>query len=433
MADYVDLGRVELAEDTYVEITAVRRDAGPLVEQMHVTGNSGDLTRFDLDQARQMRDLWTAAVSVAEGKPQPVPPTAEQLDKRAAIIAGVREYIDYVEAHPDLPIDDMTFRTLWHVRVERGLEGDEKQEAAFDELRRIARVLDVEADLRDAPRTPHPHAKRVFAGGVTYEAVYITDAYRGDYKPIEPATTEDITPSPPEEVAGSDVAAAGPATAPDAEPVDPDETPFQRAMRLEGVVPDFDEPDADGDLIAAVDPCPVGDPECETGDDGSRHDGCTPAVGPDAAVFTICSIWPHDAHGDCPGVSDGAPRTASGYPLESDADALGVAATGPDEREWWIFSFGTGQPLYDRYVKMHGTCDGTREVMFRHFGREWSRQYRTDTDAARQIVATCVYLPRADWPAPIVATDPAELPEQCDKCETTGRNCLAHRRSDGAQ
>ena len=27
-------------------------------------------------------------------------------------------------------------------------------------------------------------------------------------------------------------------------------------------------------MRADIDPCPKGDPECETGDDGSCHDGC---------------------------------------------------------------------------------------------------------------------------------------------------------------
>ncbi|WP_433067379.1 hypothetical protein [Dactylosporangium sp. CS-033363] len=39
-----------------------------------------------------------------------------------------------------------------------------------------------------------------------------------------------------------------------------------------------DEPHAEHGKCPGIDPdpCPVGDPDCETGDDGSRHDGCTP-------------------------------------------------------------------------------------------------------------------------------------------------------------
>ena len=41
----------------------------------------------------------------------------------------------------------------------------------------------------------------------------------------------------------------------------------------------------------------------------------------------------------------------------------------------WYFSFGHGQPNFNRYVKIFGTIHSSREEMFKRFGREWSMQY----------------------------------------------------------
>lgn len=48
----------------------------------------------------------------------------------------------------------------------------------------------------------------------------------------------------------------------------------------------------------------------------------------------------------------------------------------------WFFTFGadhthpdTGQRLGRNYVRIHGTCDSTREAMFAVFGNRWSHQY----------------------------------------------------------
>lgn len=41
----------------------------------------------------------------------------------------------------------------------------------------------------------------------------------------------------------------------------------------------------------------------------------------------------------------------------------------------WYFSFGHGQKHCNKYVKIHGTRQDARELMFRRFGRSWSMQY----------------------------------------------------------
>lgn len=41
----------------------------------------------------------------------------------------------------------------------------------------------------------------------------------------------------------------------------------------------------------------------------------------------------------------------------------------------WYFSFGHGQENFNKYVKIYGTMSGTRDEMFKLFGREWSMQY----------------------------------------------------------
>ena len=46
------------------------------------------------------------------------------------------------------------------------------------------------------------------------------------------------------------------------------------------------------------------------------------------------------------------------------------------DRKMWYFSFGVNHFPYNKnYVKLYGTCDETRDVMFKHFGKRWSMQY----------------------------------------------------------
>lgn len=42
----------------------------------------------------------------------------------------------------------------------------------------------------------------------------------------------------------------------------------------------------------------------------------------------------------------------------------------------WYFTFGVGHPLFSKkYVKINGTHEGARKIMFDVFGRNWSHQY----------------------------------------------------------
>jgi hypothetical protein len=56
--------------------------------------------------------------------------------------------------------------------------------------------------------------------------------------------------------------------------------------------------------------------------------------------------------------------------------------TPAEQPQDWFFTFGadhlhpdTGQRLGRSYVRIHGTCDSTRTVMFGAFGNRWSHQY----------------------------------------------------------
>lgn len=46
-----------------------------------------------------------------------------------------------------------------------------------------------------------------------------------------------------------------------------------------------------------------------------------------------------------------------------------------EEKQWWTFTFGWGQKHENMYVRIYGTFDTTREIMFEKYGSEWSGQY----------------------------------------------------------
>ena len=46
-----------------------------------------------------------------------------------------------------------------------------------------------------------------------------------------------------------------------------------------------------------------------------------------------------------------------------------------NEKEYWIFTFGCGQPHAGHYVKIYGTYEETRAKMFERFGSQWGFQY----------------------------------------------------------
>lgn len=56
----------------------------------------------------------------------------------------------------------------------------------------------------------------------------------------------------------------------------------------------------------------------------------------------------------------------------------------PNEPRDWFFTFGadhthpdTGQRLGRAYVRIHGTCDSTRDAMFAAFSNRWAHQYHS--------------------------------------------------------
>ena len=46
-----------------------------------------------------------------------------------------------------------------------------------------------------------------------------------------------------------------------------------------------------------------------------------------------------------------------------------------EEKQWWTFTFGYGQKHEGMYVKIYGTFDSTRKIMFERYGDEWAFQY----------------------------------------------------------
>lgn len=48
----------------------------------------------------------------------------------------------------------------------------------------------------------------------------------------------------------------------------------------------------------------------------------------------------------------------------------------PEEKpEYWIFTFGCGQPHAGKYVKIRGSYYEARQKMITHYGKEWCFQY----------------------------------------------------------
>ena len=45
------------------------------------------------------------------------------------------------------------------------------------------------------------------------------------------------------------------------------------------------------------------------------------------------------------------------------------------EPQWWIFTFGSGQPNAGHYVKFYGTYGEARDKMFEKYGIDWGFQY----------------------------------------------------------
>jgi hypothetical protein len=94
--------------------------------------------------------------------------TEYEAERRQAVIDGLRELADFLTEHPDVPVG--TWTLLYHARGT-----DEEKRAEVD---RVAAILGVTAG---SPGTPdHYLADREF-GGITYEALAITDEHMRRY------------------------------------------------------------------------------------------------------------------------------------------------------------------------------------------------------------------------------------------------------------
>ncbi|HZB31253.1 MAG TPA: hypothetical protein VE465_13900 [Streptosporangiaceae bacterium] len=113
---------------------------------------------------------------------------AEQLAvldaKRAGVINGLRELADFIEAHPDLPVDG--HQTIsFYAQNARGID---TTEAAVVEVDRVAKILGVESGPRHQGG-PHHYAQRAF-GRIEYEAVVCGVYDKPPAKADAPATEQ---------------------------------------------------------------------------------------------------------------------------------------------------------------------------------------------------------------------------------------------------
>ena len=46
-----------------------------------------------------------------------------------------------------------------------------------------------------------------------------------------------------------------------------------------------------------------------------------------------------------------------------------------ETKQWWTFTFGYGQKHEGMFVRIYGTFDSARRIMFERNGQEWAFQY----------------------------------------------------------
>lgn len=49
-----------------------------------------------------------------------------------------------------------------------------------------------------------------------------------------------------------------------------------------------------------------------------------------------------------------------------------------DKKEYWIFTFGCGQPHYGFYVKIYGSYVEARKKMVEKYGTKWAFQHSAE-------------------------------------------------------
>jgi hypothetical protein len=55
------------------------------------------------------------------------------------------------------------------------------------------------------------------------------------------------------------------------------------------------------------------------------------------------------------------------------------------KEKYYYFTFGVGSPLKGRYIKLFGTHETTRSLMFEIFGDKWTFQYDSLEKCGAQI------------------------------------------------
>lgn len=54
-----------------------------------------------------------------------------------------------------------------------------------------------------------------------------------------------------------------------------------------------------------------------------------------------------------------------------------------NKEKWFYFTFGVGHPFSKTCMKVWGTSESSRELMFEHFGNKWAFQYEDEEVANR--------------------------------------------------
>lgn len=169
------------AEDAGVSIDPAVTPSWLAAAQVHATlAMAAAIGVDDVDGWQEVVQPAAPLVGVQADEPVAV----ESVHDRAALVAGLRQLADLIEANPDLPASPHQLSATVYINSMPHIGNDD--ELGFAELRRIAGILGVEPDLRDEPGAMHPSVRLRLAGGVAYEATYITQAYKRGYKPVEP-------------------------------------------------------------------------------------------------------------------------------------------------------------------------------------------------------------------------------------------------------
>jgi len=132
--------------------------------------------------------------------PSPLSPfdlsDAAYLAARADIISGLRQLADYLEDHPDIPVNEFG----WQLGVYPPSDTETDRRAEVD---RIAAILAVPVDDKTEARGHYMVGRRF--GRITYEAVCVPDRRRAAHIALmsyaDAVTPDDSTATEPAEAA----------------------------------------------------------------------------------------------------------------------------------------------------------------------------------------------------------------------------------------